>query len=129
MKMASANMCQTSKKKRVLTGSKRVIFIRSSKNKLVKLYPKTMNMLYHQRKTERMQLGRNIKSLRGLKGFPLKYVATELGMSISNLSNIENGITGIEQKTLFKLGQVLGVEPKQIQVFNPEIFFKIGIND
>jgi len=85
-------------------------------------------MLYHQRKTERMQLGRNIKSLRSLKGFPLKYVATELGMSISNLSNIENGITGIEQKTLHKLGQVLGVEPKQIQVFNAEKFFSIAVN-
>ena len=85
-------------------------------------------MLYHQRKTERMQLGRNIKSLRSLKGFPLKYVATELGMSISNLSNIENGITGIEQKTLFKLGQVLGVEPQQIQVFNAEKFFSIAVN-
>ena len=72
----------------------------------VKLYTKTNNMLYHQRKTERMQLGRNIKSLRSLKGFPLKYVATELGMSISNLSNIENGITGIEQKTLHKLHRI-----------------------
>ena len=85
-------------------------------------------MLYHQRKTERMQLGRNIKSLRSLKGFPLKYVATELGMSISNLSNIENGITGIEHKTLLKLGQVLGVEPQQIQVFNADKFFKIAVN-
>ncbi len=84
-------------------------------------------MLYHQRKTERMQLGRNIKSLRSLKGFPLKYVATELGMSISNLSNIENGITGIEQKTLKKLGQVLGVEPQQIQIFNAEKFFSMAV--
>jgi transcriptional regulator with XRE-family HTH domain len=55
-------------------------------------------------------------------------VATELGMSISNLSNIENGITGIEQKTLHKLGQVLGVEPKQIQIFNAEKFFSIAVN-
>lgn len=86
-------------------------------------------MLYHQRKTERMQLGRNIKSLRSLKGFPLKYVATELGMSISNLSNIENGITGIEQKTLHKLGQVLGVEPQQILIFNAEKFFSIAVNE
>ena len=44
-------------------------------------------MRYHERKTERLHLGKNIKSLRGLKGLPLKYVATELGMSISNLSN------------------------------------------
>jgi transcriptional regulator with XRE-family HTH domain len=77
-------------------------------------------MLYHHRKLERMQLGKSIKSLRGLKGFPLKYVATELGMSISNLSNIENGITGIEQNTLKKLGDILGVDHQHILVFNPE---------
>ncbi len=85
-------------------------------------------MLYHHRKTERMQLGKNIKSLRGLKGYPLKYVATELGMSISNLSNIENGITGIEQNTLKKLGEILGVDHKNIVVFNPErdLFKRMG---
>lgn len=85
-------------------------------------------MLYHHRKTERMQLGKNIKSLRGLKGYPLKYVATELGMSISNLSNIENGITGIEQNTLKRLGEILGVDHKNIVVFNPErdLFKRMG---
>jgi transcriptional regulator with XRE-family HTH domain len=77
-------------------------------------------MLYHQRKSERMQLGRNIKSIRGLKGYPLKYVATELGMSISNLSNIENGITGIESANLQKLGTILGIDHQQILVFNPD---------
>ncbi|MBY0480403.1 MAG: helix-turn-helix transcriptional regulator [Chitinophagaceae bacterium] len=77
-------------------------------------------MLYHQRKSERMQLGKNIKSIRGLKGFPLKYVATELGMSISNLSNIENGITGIESTTLQKLGNILGIDYQHIIVFNPD---------
>jgi transcriptional regulator with XRE-family HTH domain len=77
-------------------------------------------MLYHQRKSERMQLGKNIKSIRGMKGLPLKYVANELGMSISNLSNIENGITGIELKNLLKLATVFGVDHQQIQVFNPD---------
>jgi transcriptional regulator with XRE-family HTH domain len=77
-------------------------------------------MLYHQRKSERMQLGKNIKSIRGLKGYPLKYVATELGMSISNLSNIENGITGIETANLQKLGAILGIDHQQILVFNPD---------
>jgi transcriptional regulator with XRE-family HTH domain len=77
-------------------------------------------MLYHQRKSERMQLGKNIKSIRGMKGLPLKYVANELGMSISNLSNIENGITGIELKNLVKLATVFGVDHQQIQVFNPD---------
>lgn len=77
-------------------------------------------MLYHQRKSERMKLGKNIKSIRGLKGFPLKYVATELGMSISNLSNIENGITGIESENLQKLGLIFGIDHEQILVFNPD---------
>jgi transcriptional regulator with XRE-family HTH domain len=77
-------------------------------------------MLYHQRKSERLQLGKNIKSIRGMKGLPLKYVANELGMSISNLSNIENGITGIELKNLLKLATVFGVDHQQIQVFNPD---------
>jgi transcriptional regulator with XRE-family HTH domain len=77
-------------------------------------------MLYHQRKSERMQLGKNIKSIRGMKGFPLKYVATELGMSISNLSNIENGITGIESKNLQKLGMIFGIDHQQILIFNPD---------
>lgn len=83
-------------------------------------------MLYHQRKQERMQLGKNIKSLRGMKGFPLKFVATELGMSISNLSNIENGITGIETARLQKLGEILGVDHHHIVVFNPDSFMQTG---
>jgi transcriptional regulator with XRE-family HTH domain len=84
-------------------------------------------MLYHQRKSERLQLGKNIKSIRGMKGLPLKYVANELGMSISNLSNIENGITGIELKTLLKLAIVFGVDHQQIQVFNPDKLIQISV--
>lgn len=83
-------------------------------------------MLYHQRKTERMQLGKNIKSIRGMKGLPLKFVATELGMSISNLSNIENGITGIESTTLQKLAMIFGVDHQQILVFNPDKIMAIS---
>ena len=84
------------------------------------VFTKKTAMLYHQRKTERMQLGKNIKSIRGLKGFPLKFVATELGMSISNLSNIENGITGIGSTTLQKLGTILGIDHNHIIIFNPD---------
>ena len=81
-------------------------------------------MRYHERKSERLHLGKNIKSLRGLKGLPLKYVATELGMSISNLSNIENGITGIEVNTLQKIGEILGVDYQKISGFNPDSFLQ-----
>jgi transcriptional regulator with XRE-family HTH domain len=84
-------------------------------------------MLYNQRKSERMQLGKNIKSIRGMKGLPLKYVANELGMSISNLSNIENGITGIEQKNLLKLALVFGVDHHQIQIFNPDKLMELSV--
>ncbi len=84
-------------------------------------------MLYHQRKSERLQLGKNIKSIRGMKGLPLKYVANELGMSISNLSNIENGITGIELKNLLKLATIFGVEHQQIQVFNPDKLMQLTV--
>jgi transcriptional regulator with XRE-family HTH domain len=84
-------------------------------------------MLYHQRKLERMQLGKNIKSIRGMKGLPLKYVANELGMSISNLSNIENGITGIELKTLLKLALVFNIDHQKIQVFNPDKLMELSI--
>lgn len=84
-------------------------------------------MLYHQRKSERMKLGKNIKSIRGLKGFPLKYVATELGMSISNLSNIENGITGIESENLQKLGAIFGIDHQLILVFNPDKVMELSI--
>jgi len=85
-------------------------------------------MLYHQRKSERMQLGKNIKSIRGMKGLPLKFVATELGMSISNLSNIENGITGIESSTLQKLASVFGVDDQQILVFNPDKLMAVSVS-
>jgi len=84
-------------------------------------------MLYHQRKSERMQLGKNIKSIRGMKGLPLKHVANELGMSISNLSNIENGITGIESKTLQKLALVFGIDHQQILVFNPDKIMELSM--
>jgi transcriptional regulator with XRE-family HTH domain len=84
-------------------------------------------MLYHQRKSERLQLGKNIKSIRGMKGLPLKYVANELGMSISNLSNIENGITGIELKTLLKLANIFGIDHQQIQVFNPDKLIELTV--
>lgn len=86
-------------------------------------------MLYHERKLERMQLGKNIKSIRGLKGLPLKFVATELGMSISNLSNIENGITGIELNTLQKLGTILGIDHQHIVVFNPDKFIEAEVGE
>lgn len=85
-------------------------------------------MLYHQRKTERLQLGKNIKSIRGMKGLPLKYVANELGMSISNLSNIENGITGIEPKNLAKLAVIFGIDHQQIHVFNPDKLMEISVH-
>lgn len=85
-------------------------------------------MLYHQRKTERLQLGKIIKSIRGMKGLPLKYVANELGMSISNLSNIENGITGIEPKNLAKLAVIFGIDHQQIHVFNPDKLMEISVH-
>jgi len=56
------------------------------------------------------RVGKNIRTVRMLKGFALKYVAGKLNMCISNLSNIENGLTSIEIDKIFRLAEILEVD-------------------
>ena len=69
-------------------------------------------------KTYRKQIGKNIRSIRGMKAHSQKQVATYLQMSISNLSNIENGYTSIDTFKLKKIAEFFQVKEDFIIEFH-----------
>ncbi len=69
-------------------------------------------------------LEKNLKTIRILKGFPQKYVAAQLNMSVSNLSNMENGHTAITLERLSELARIFGMSVQEIIAFNPEHLWK-----
>ena len=73
----------------------------------------------------KIQIGQNIKTIRVMKGFPLRYVAKQLGMSVSNLSNIENGATGIDMERIQRLAKIFELDHRLIIDFSTENYFSI----
>ncbi len=57
--------------------------------------------------TEYQKIGRRIRALRLLKGVSQGELAERLGLSQTNLSNIENGKTRPTLKNLFKIRSIL----------------------
>ncbi|HEX4850838.1 MAG TPA: helix-turn-helix transcriptional regulator [Puia sp.] len=71
----------------------------------------------------KFQPGQNIKKLRELKNLTQMHMASELEMSISNYSNIENGKTDIKFSRLQRIADILQVDVRQIFQFNPADLF------
>ena len=69
-------------------------------------------------------IGRKINRIRELRNIKQEFLAQELGVSQQTISNIENSET-VEEETLQKIAEVLGVTAKTIQNFSEEAVFNI----
>ncbi|ESU27080.1 XRE family transcriptional regulator [Flavobacterium limnosediminis JC2902] len=72
-------------------------------------------------------IGRKISRIRELRDMKQEALAAALGVSQQTISNIENSET-IEDSTLDKIAQVLGVSPEAIRKFSEEAVFNIISN-
>ncbi|RWW91962.1 helix-turn-helix domain-containing protein [Flavobacterium cerinum] len=72
-------------------------------------------------------IGRKISRIRELRDMKQEVLATALGVSQQTISNIENSEI-IEEETLEKIAEVLGVSAKAIQNFNEETVLNIISN-
>ncbi|MBJ7880738.1 helix-turn-helix domain-containing protein [Gelidibacter salicanalis] len=68
-------------------------------------------------KNRTVHIGRNISRVRGLRGFKQEVLASELGISQAEFSNIENAIS-IEDNLLIQIADILNVPPEAIKNFD-----------
>ena len=61
-----------------------------------------------------MKLAENIKNLRSSFGYTQKQLAEKLGISASNISDWENGISRPEYENLVKLADIFDVTTDEI---------------
>ncbi|MCX2681902.1 helix-turn-helix transcriptional regulator [Galbibacter sp. EGI 63066] len=73
-------------------------------------------------KPERPHIGRNIRTLRNLKGIKQEALAAETGISQSEISEIENS-ENIEDELLYKIAEVLNLTPEVIKTFDETYAF------
>lgn len=78
-------------------------------------------------KTNRMHLGRKISRIRELRGMKQEGLAAELGISQQAISKLEQSAE-IEDSTLEKIANVLGVTPQAITEYSDEAVFNIISN-
>ncbi len=73
-------------------------------------------------------IGQKIKKLRELKNFTQSHMATELGITQSAYSKIEQGETEITYAKMSKIADVLGISPEDIAAFNEQMIFNVMHN-
>jgi transcriptional regulator with XRE-family HTH domain len=73
-------------------------------------------------------IGQKIKKLRELKNFTQSHMATELGITQSAYSKIEQGETEITYAKMSKIAEVLGISPEDIAAFNEQMIFNVMHN-
>ncbi|RZK64454.1 MAG: XRE family transcriptional regulator [Pedobacter sp.] len=78
-------------------------------------------------KTNRMHLGRKISRIRELRGMKQEALATELGISQQAISKLEQS-EEIEDSTLEKIANILGVTSQAIKEYSDEAVFNIISN-
>lgn len=78
-------------------------------------------------KTSRMHLGRKISRIRELRGMKQEALATELGISQQAVSKLEQS-EEVEDSTLEKIANVLGVTSQAIKEYSDEAVFNIISN-
>lgn len=74
--------------------------------------------------TKPNHIGRKISRIRELRGMKQEALAIELGVSQQSVSNIEQSET-LDEPTLAKVAEVLGVTPEGIKHFSEEAVFNI----
>lgn len=79
-------------------------------------------------KVYRKQIGKNIRSIRGMLGYTQKHVAAHLKMSITNFSNIENGFTSINTFRLNQLAVLFKLKENDIIQFHVHPIFQPKVN-
>jgi transcriptional regulator with XRE-family HTH domain len=62
-------------------------------------------------------VGLRIKKIRESKGIKAKFVAKEIGLSITRYSLLENGKISITTERLEKIAPILGVEKAEMDIF------------
>jgi transcriptional regulator with XRE-family HTH domain len=75
-----------------------------------------------------LQLGEKIKKLRELKNFTQSHIASELGITQSAYSKMEQGETEVSYSKLSKIAEVLGMAPEEIMTFNEQMIFNVMHN-
>jgi transcriptional regulator with XRE-family HTH domain len=75
-----------------------------------------------------LQLGQKIKKLRELKNFTQSHIASELGITQSAYSKMEQGETEISYTKISKIAEVLGISPEEILTFNEQMIFNVMHN-
>jgi len=75
-----------------------------------------------------IQLGQKIKKLRELKNFTQSHIASELGITQSAYSKMEQGETEVSYSKLSKIAEVLGMAPEEIMTFNEQMIFNVMHN-
>ncbi len=65
-----------------------------------------------------INIGDNIKKLRELKGLKREYLAEKLDLHITSYGNIERGQADITVSKLFKIAEILEVNPSEIVGFS-----------
>lgn len=75
-------------------------------------------------KSNKVHIGRKISRIREIRGIKQDYLATELGVSQQTISKIEQS-EDVEDSTLEKIANVLGVSAEAIKNFNEEVVFNI----
>ena len=73
-------------------------------------------------------IGQKIKKLRELKNFTQAHMATELGITQSAYSKIEQSDTDITYAKMSKIAEVLGISPEDIAAFNEQMIFNVMHN-
>ncbi len=73
-------------------------------------------------------IGQKIKKLRELKNFTQSHMATELGITQSAYSKIEQGETELTYAKMSKIAEVLGISPEDIAAFNEQMIFNVMHN-
>ncbi|RZJ83064.1 MAG: XRE family transcriptional regulator [Chryseobacterium sp.] len=75
-------------------------------------------------KSSKMHIGRKISRIREIRGIKQDFLAVELGVSQQTISKIEQS-EEVEDSTLEKIANVLGVTAEAIKNFNEEFVFNI----
>jgi transcriptional regulator with XRE-family HTH domain len=73
-----------------------------------------------------LQVGQNIRTIRELRNFTQDHMASQLNMSVSNYSNIENGKTDLTLTRLEQIAGILHIDYKQILSLNPAQILNVG---
>lgn len=78
-------------------------------------------------KSNKMHIGRKISRIREIRGIKQDFLAIELGVSQQTISKIEQS-EEVEDSTLEKIANVLGVSTEAIKNFNEESILSIISN-